>query len=121
MPRKPLVYLASPYSHPSQDVRQQRFERVSQIAAQILLDDYVLPFSPIAHSHPIAVYGQMLEAMTNAWAAWQELDIAFIDRCDAIVVVQLDGWDKSVGVAAEIDYARSRSMAVIYFNPESMP
>lgn len=122
-PMKPLVYLASPYSHPSQHVREQRFEKVSKIAAEILLDGYLLPFSPIAHSHPMAVHGcpPISAVFATDWKAWQELDLAFIDRCDAIVVVQLDGWEQSVGVTAEIDYARSKGMPVIYFNPESMP
>jgi hypothetical protein len=36
-------------------------------------------------------------------------------RCDELMVVTLDGWDKSVGVAAEVAEAERLGKLVCYF------
>lgn len=52
MDKKPLIYLASPYSHEDASVRQERYEIVSRVTALLISRGYVV-FSPIAYSHPL--------------------------------------------------------------------
>jgi len=94
-----MIYLASPYSHPDEDVRQQRFEAVCKAAASLMRAGEIV-FSPIAHGHPIAQHG-----LPTDWRFWERQCREQIDRCDEVVVLTLDGWRESEGVQAEIQIA----------------
>src|SRR5690349_18881064 len=102
-----LIYIASPYSHPDPAVRQKRYEDVSAYTAKRMMEGAVV-YSPIAFNHPLSVRYEM----PTDWVFWKHFDCRMIDKCDAMEVLMLDGWDTSVGVSAEVVYAREREMRV---------
>lgn len=104
-----LYYLASPYSHPDLEVRQRRYRQATSCVAN-LLGRGVLAVSPIVHSHPVAVLGNL----ETSWEAWKVLDSVLLLRCDRVLVLMVDGWMESVGVAAEVALAREASKDVWY-------
>ena len=106
--QKPLVYLCSPYSHSDLAIRQARFDAACRAAAKLIRQGRVI-FSPIAHSHVLCQYGLPLD-----WQFWEQLDRRFLDLCDEVVVLMLDGWRESVGVQAEIAIARELGKPVTY-------
>jgi nucleoside 2-deoxyribosyltransferase len=110
-----MIYLASPYSHPDPAVREQRFHAACRAAVAMLHTGRVV-FSPIAHSHPLAQHG-----LPGNWHFWEQYDRAFLERCDEVVVLMLDGWQESVGVQAEIRIARELGMPVRYLASELAP
>jgi hypothetical protein len=95
-----LIYLASPYSNADPAVEQARFDAVCRAAAALMRQG-LLVFSPIAHSHPIARFG-----LPTDWSFWQRYDSAFLAQCDELWVLMLPGWDRSVGVRAEVRLAK---------------
>jgi hypothetical protein len=103
-----LVYLASPYSHEKLSVRCRRFYQVCQAAA-VLMRAGVFIFSPIAHTHPIARHG-----LPTGWDFWKPFDEAFLTACRCMIVLQLDGWKESVGVADEIAFMQGANKPVEY-------
>lgn len=107
-----MIYLASPYSHPDPAVREQRFRAACQAAVALLHAGRVV-FSPIAHSHPLAQHG-----LPGNWHFWERYDRAFLERCDEVLVLMLDGWEESVGVQAEIRIARELGKPVRYLAPD---
>jgi hypothetical protein len=96
-----MIYIASPYSHPDAAVRQRRFEDACAYTAVRMLQGAVV-YSPIAHSHPIC---QRFKLPVD-WTFWQHFDRSMIQRADALEVLMLVGWCRSVGVTAEINFAR---------------
>ena len=95
-----MIYLASPYTHEDPAVREERFEEVCKAAGSMMLDGLWV-FSPIAHTHPIAVRSDLpLE-----FDYWKHYDEAMIAACDELVVLKLSGWEMSRGVKAEMDIA----------------
>ena len=106
-----MIYLASPYSHPDPNVREQRFEAVCRVASELLRAGQHV-FSPIAHSHPIANYG-----LPTDWSFWESFCREQIMRCDELVVLMLDGWKLSVGVRAEIQIAEELVKQIHYYDP----
>lgn len=94
-----LIYLASPYSHPDPAVRQQRFETVCHTAAYLMQAGHFI-FSPIAHTHPICLAGEL----PPGFEYWQALDKLMLGLCSEMWVVRMDGWEQSVGVKAEMEY-----------------
>lgn len=104
-----LIYLASPYSHPDIAVREARFRAVCEVAGAMMRDGLMV-ISPIAHTHPIALAGDLPLAF-DFYAAYDEV---LISRCDELHVLMLDGWRESVGVTAEIAIAERLNKPVTY-------
>lgn len=110
-----LYYLASPYSHPDPAVKKHRAEMVTESAVD-LLHLGVFVFAPISYNEPWEKYN-----LPGDWQFWQDFDKTFVSRCDGgIIVLMLDGWDKSVGVTAEIEFAKSIGLPVYYTTPQQI-
>jgi hypothetical protein len=90
------IYLACPYSDSDPTVRQQRFEKVNRFAAELMRTG-VMVFSPISHTHPIAVAGEL----PKGWDFWERYDRTFLEMSRAMVVLTLPGYETSKGVKAE--------------------
>ncbi len=108
-----LTYLASPYSDPSPEVEHARFLEACKHAAQMMAQG-ILVFSPIAHSHPIALAGDL----PRGWDFWERPCMAMLGPSERLVVLMLDGWRESVGVTAEIKNMIDAGKQVMYRNPD---
>ena len=106
-----MIYLAVPYSHPSPLVRHNRFEAVNRFAATLMQQGEGV-FSPISHSHPIEDHF----TETKSWDFWQKQDLPILKVCKAVLVLCLDGWEQSVGVAGEVSEAEKLGIPVYYIN-----
>lgn len=109
-----MIYLASPYSHRSRKIREQRFNAVCKEAAGIMRTG-LLVFSPIAHGHAIAE----VAALPTDWGYWKRFSIEMIRQCSEFWVLELDGWDKSEGVMEELRYAQRIRKEVRIVEPGS--
>lgn len=105
------VYLASPYSHPDESIRVRRYEAAVKVAAKIMQLGNAC-FSPISHTHAIG-----LEIPQEKHEFWMAQDIPFLLSCDELWVLCLDGWDKSKGVAEEIEVAKKHGMYIHHVHP----
>ncbi|NLS96664.1 MAG: DUF1937 family protein [Planctomycetaceae bacterium] len=103
-----MIYLASPYTHPDPKVREHRYQEACRCAAQLIRTGHHV-LSPISHSHGIAQYG-----LPGDWAYWESLDRRFLEMCDEVGVLMLDGWKESNGVQAEIRIAREMDKLVSF-------
>ena len=104
-----LTYLASPYSHINSDVRQQRFEAASKAMAELMLEGHLV-YSPIAMTHHAAVN----HGLPYTFHYWEKHCIAFLSISSRMVVLQLPGWEESVGVNYEIEWMLDRGLCVEY-------
>jgi nucleoside 2-deoxyribosyltransferase len=111
--RRRMIYLACPYSHPDIATVKARFEAANCAAARLIGAGEIV-FSPISMTHPIAmVMGNHLSA------DWYAFDEAFMERCDGMAVLLLDGWEESLGVAREIAWFEARGLPIRYIDPET--
>ena len=106
-----VIYLSTPYTHPDPEIVDARYTAALEITARFIKAGIVF-FSPIVHSHPLVPY-----QMPSDWAHWRNIDLAYLERCDALYVAKLPGWEKSVGVRAEILAAQNLGMPVLFFDP----
>lgn len=109
---KTLIYLAVPYSHPDPAVRLARFETVNKHAATMMQNGLHI-FSPISHTHPIALAG----SLPLGWEFWRAYDRAILQVCSKLVVLCLDGWHESKGVKGEIEIADELGIPVEFIDP----
>lgn len=96
--REFVWYLATPYTHPSRLVREDRADEAARWAG-LLLEGGLNVFSPIAAHHAASMY--MGEQPSHA--EWMNICYAMLDRCDGLMVVMMDGWRESKGVQLEIE------------------
>jgi hypothetical protein len=106
-----MIYLASPYSHPDAFVRERRFQAACEVAARLMQDGHHV-FSPIAHSHAIAVQG-----IPTDWTYWKTFDSHMLAACGELAVLMLPGWRDSEGVQAEIDLAIELDLPIRFLDP----
>ena len=109
-----MIYLASPYSHPDAAVRSRRYLAACRAAVNLLRSGETV-FSPVVQGHALSRLG-----LPTNWAFWQRHDEEYLRRCDELVVLTLDGWRESQGVAAEVQLAQRLGKVVRYY-PETSP
>ena len=105
----PLAYLAAPYSHVDPRVRAARFEAINQCASVLMRSGLYL-FSPISHTHPIALAG----SLPAGFDFWEGYDRVMLSACGLLIVLMLGGWEKSVGVTGEIKIATESKLPIFY-------
>lgn len=103
-------YLASPYTRYKGGKHEEAFRHVCKAAGQLL--DAGLPvFSPIAHSHPIAIHG---DAPSVDLDYWLRIDEPLVEGAQGIIVLKLKGWDESTGVRHEIGMAQRLGKPILF-------
>lgn len=110
IPGKPLVYLASPYTHKDAEVKEARYSHAAKATAWLIQCTAWNVFSPIVHSHPLAVIG----GLRGDWSFWKTLDEQYLSVTWAVVVLCLPGWRESTGVTAELEIARKNNTPILY-------
>lgn len=103
-----MIYLAAPYS----GMEDLSFE-ISCMITAFLMKEGEAVYSPIVCGHTLAAECD-LPADCHFWLK-QDLDI--LGHCDELYVVALEGWDKSVGVSAEIGKALVTGIPVTFIDP----
>lgn len=78
-----MTYLAIPYSWNP----QESFRIVNKVAAQ-LMQQGVIVFSPISHSHPIAEC--LPESLRLNQEFWMNQDLPVLEKCDELCFVIVD-------------------------------
>lgn len=103
------LYLASPYTHPDEFVREERYLEALD-ALHWLLSNRQWAYSPIVHCHELA----KRQDLPKDFEFWGEFNHLMIRNSRGIVVLQSDGWEESRGVANETLYAKERGLAMFY-------
>ncbi len=109
-------YLATPYSRYKGGI-YNAFEEAARQAA-LLVQAGVKVYSPIAHTHPVAIHGN-LDPFDHT--LWLEADRAFMDAAVGLIVCQMDGWRESFGIAEEIKHFKAQGKPIVYMTPGVIP
>ena len=109
-----MIYLATAYSHRDPAVREARFQAACRAAAELMRAGHVV-LCPVVHSHPLTAFG-----LPTDWSYWEHCDREFLRRCDEGVVLTLAGWQRSIGVQAELRLAAEWAKPISFLNPENL-
>ena len=105
-------YVGTPYSKYADGIHM-----AAACAAAItgaLLKAEVAAFSPIAHSHLVGMEAG-LDALDHT--IWMPLDEHFMANAHGLIVVMMEGWQESKGLALEVDAFRGTRKPVVYLDP----
>lgn len=107
-----MIYLASPYSPVTEEekrnadkVREDRYRKTMAAQSQLFNEGYPV-FATIVHTHVTAKHYNL---PTEA-AHWIKYNHHMIDLSLAIFILELPGWQESIGVQDEINYAHSQGI-----------
>lgn len=107
------IYLASPYAHENESVREKRFYEVCRCAAYYMKQRQTI-FSPIAHSHPIAKFSKLPKGFTF----WKKFDLDMLRLASSFWILCLADWRKSEGINAELAFAKLLELPVYQIIPD---
>lgn len=94
-----MIYVASPYTHPDEDVRDYRYVQVAAFCAEQAREGFIV-YSPIVHWHTIATAA----GLRTDWDFWSVHNFDMLARADHLWIYCIPGWEDSRGVNAERDY-----------------
>ena len=107
-----IIYIAGPYSHVSQLVRDERETVLTQAAAICAKHGHIV-CSPITHSAPLERAG--LELTQHDWLAFNE---PFMELATRMLWLKIDGWQDSQGLTWEIEFFRHLKKPVTGLIPD---
>lgn len=109
-------YLGSPYTKYPDGIHKA-FEEVCVEAARLV--NFGIPiYSPIAHSHSIAIAGGINPLDHSIWIP---ADIPLMQSAKGLIVLRMTGWDISYGLEVERDYFAKANRPIIYMTPGKVP
>ena len=109
-----LLYIASPYTSDEHDVMLSRVEAVSEVTEKIIENfEHIIPFSPVAYTHS-------LSEGVDRYVDWYEFDLVFLNRCDMLLVLKLEGWESSYGIGLEKGAAMRKGIPIVYATPKNV-
>jgi len=106
-----IAYIALPYSHPDQWVKTNRMAKFATFDADLMRSG-IFTVSPM-HK----VFMLPFATFPDTWEYWRDYSHELMKMCDKVVVLQLDGWETSVGVCAEIEMAKKLGLPIEYATP----
>ena len=115
VPPDALCYLATPYSKYAAGI-DRAFIDAAKLAA-LLLRAGLKVYSPIAHTHPLAIHGK-LDPFDHS--TWLPFDHAMMKACDVLLVAHMDGWQESHGIAEEIKYFAAAGKPIFDLDPQTL-
>ena len=98
IPEGRYFYLATPYSKYPEGI-EAAFRDACRVTARLIRAG-VPVFSPIAHTHPVAVYGD-IDPLDHS--IWLPADAPMMKGAWGLIVAHLDSWATSYGIKVEIE------------------
>lgn len=112
----PLYYLATPYTKYMNGDIEAAFVAACKLTADLLSAGNAI-YSPIAHTHPVAIHSG-LDPLDHS--IWLPFDEAMMAAADALLVAQMPGWRESFGIAHEIEFFTKARKPVLYLDIATM-
>lgn len=111
-----FYYLATPYSKYKAGIDEAWQEACRQTA--LLVRAGVPIYSPIAHTHPIAMLGG-IDPLDHS--LWLEADRALMDSAIGLIVCEMQGWQESYGIGEEVKHFERAGKPIYMMEPGIVP
>jgi hypothetical protein len=104
-----IIYFASPYSDSNPDVVNERYNKTCNKVAELFAQGHIV-MSPIVYGHTLLQYKEM----PGDWQFWKNFCESFLYKSDEMFVYKIEGWNKSTGLLAELELAKSLNIKITY-------
>ena len=110
-----LAYLATPYSKYPDGI-EHAFRDAARLAAR-LMQSGIKVFSPIAHTHPLAIWGDIDPYDHEIWLPFDRL---MMTVCETLIVAHMDSWEVSKGIQHEVQYFLTMGRPIFDLDPYTL-
>lgn len=107
-----LLYVGTPYSKYPGSI-EAAFKDACFLTGRLLTAGLRV-YSPIAHTHPVAIHGG-LDPMDHS--IWLPFDAAMMAKADAMLVAMMATWESSFGIRHEIQVFIEAGKPVYFLDP----
>ena len=111
-----ITYLACPYTHEDADVRLTRETEATKATAFLIKHLQIAVYSPITHGHRVADY--LPAELRNHSSFWMDQCLPLLSKCTCMYILMLPGWEKSSGIATELEHADLNDISLFALIPE---
>lgn len=111
IPCETYWYLASPYSKFPRGL-EAAFQEACKAAAELIRMG-VRVYSPIAHSHPVAILGE-IDPLDHK--IWLPADEPLMRAASGLIVLKMDSWEISYGISEETKVFVAAGKPVVYMD-----
>jgi len=109
------IYLGTPYGKYPAGL-EQAFIDACKLCGALMLGGLVV-YSPIAHTHPIALHAGIDPVDHRIWLPF---DRVRMDKADAMLVAMMRSWETSIGIQHEINVFMEAGKPVYFLDVEEM-
>ncbi len=109
-------YLGSPYSKYPRGLTAAHWD-VCREAGRLIAAG-VAVYSPIAHTHPIAMLSK-IDPLDHG--IWLPADQPLMEAAKGLIVLKMDGWSRSKGLIHETKFFASMDRPIVYMEPGLIP
>lgn len=106
-----FVYVATPYSKYDAGI-DAAFVEACKVTAEFIRRG-IPAYSPIAHTHPVALHGRMNPLDHEIW---MPADAPMMAAASELWVIKMPGWIDSKGIAIEVDAFRKDGKPVHFID-----
>lgn len=104
-----FIYIASPYTSPDPAIMEERYLAAEAYTAKLLSQSRWC-YSPIVHCHSLSLH----HSLPSSFSYWKSYNTALLRVANALHILQLPGWEDSVGVTYEMTLAHHLTIPVTY-------
>lgn len=110
-----FIYLGQPYTHAKAAIREQRyFNAARYTASQLRIGQHI--YSPIVHCHQLAIDFEL----PKNFEFWRDYNFSMLRMAKSMHILQMPGWEESLGLNAEIELAETLSIPIEYITEERL-
>ena len=110
-----MIYVASPYSHPDEAIREARYLAAFNYCAALLINGLPV-FSPIVYGHLFSTKS----GIATDYKTWQRFNDEMLRASSEIHLLCLHGWKESKGIAHELALAAQHNIELRIGNYEGI-
>ncbi len=110
-----LVYLATPYAKFPGGLHAA-IVQACMLTAQLIKKD-INAYSPIAHTHPVALHGNL---DPHDYSLWLPYDNLMLFKSNSLFVAEMTGWEESKGIKYEVEFFFKSRKPIYGLNPNTL-
>ena len=108
----PVIYLAAPYTHKTNWKRGARAYETARLQRKMTEHD-ALVYNSVWIGHKMSV-----DTAIGDDRYWRVFGVTMLERCDALLILELDGWEESAGIAEEIKFAQAHDIPIYHIGKD---